>query len=306
MRPLYWSRIIVPNSANGESRDEIDDPKQSDDEKELWKEIDETKLDNLDEFTELFSRQSVLPYKAKELVKPMKLKKIKALDCKRSQNVGIFVRSLHFNIDVIRNAIYQCDTNVVSLETLQHILDLSASQNELENIHEAIANSSSNIPLDEPEQFLLNISSISCSNERISCIIFQSEFDDECGQVSRKNESMLKICRFLTDNSNLKKLFSIILTLGNYMNGGNRMRGQADGFGLEILGKLRDVKSKEPKVTLLHYIVRTYIRENLQNGNIVYPLPTLDDVNQVMFIDFEESYNQLNELEKKLSGKTFQ
>lgn len=26
------------------------------------------------------------------------------------------------------------------------------------------------------------------------------------------------------------------------MNGGNRQRGQADGFGLEILAKLRDVK----------------------------------------------------------------
>lgn len=40
----------------------------------------------------------------------------------------------------------------------------------------------------------------------------------------------------------LKKLFAIILTLGNYMNGGNGQRGQADGFGLEILAKLKDVK----------------------------------------------------------------
>jgi len=42
----------------------------------------------------------------------------------------------------------------------------------------------------------------------------------------------------------LKKVLAIILALGNYMNGGNRQRGQADGFGLEILPKLRDVKSK--------------------------------------------------------------
>lgn len=28
------------------------------------------------------------------------------------------------------------------------------------------------------------------------------------------------------------------------MNGGNRTRGQADGFGLEILPKLKDVKSR--------------------------------------------------------------
>lgn len=43
-------------------------------------------------------------------------------------------------------------------------------------------------------------------------------------------------------SESLKKLFAIILTLGNYMNGGNGQRGQADGFGLEILSKLKDVK----------------------------------------------------------------
>lgn len=43
------------------------------------------------------------------------------------------------------------------------------------------------------------------------------------------------------------------------MNGGNRTRGQADGFGLEILPKLKDVKSKESNYTLLHFIVNKYI-----------------------------------------------
>lgn len=48
-------------------------------------------------------------------------------------------------------------------------------------------------------------------------------------------------------SESLKKVLAIILALGNYMNGGNRQRGQADGFGLEILPKLRDVKSKGKK-----------------------------------------------------------
>lgn len=50
--------------------------------------------------------------------------------------------------------------------------------------------------------------------------------------------------QFLMTSESLKKVLAIILALGNYMNGGNRQRGQADGFGLEILPKLRDVKSK--------------------------------------------------------------
>lgn len=45
-------------------------------------------------------------------------------------------------------------------------------------------------------------------------------------------------------SQSLKRVLSIILAFGNFMNGGNRQRGQADGFGLEILAKLKDVKSK--------------------------------------------------------------
>lgn len=42
----------------------------------------------------------------------------------------------------------------------------------------------------------------------------------------------------------LRDVLGLVLAFGNYMNGGNRTRGQADGFGLEILPKLKDVKSR--------------------------------------------------------------
>lgn len=44
--------------------------------------------------------------------------------------------------------------------------------------------------------------------------------------------------------TSVKEILGLILAFGNYMNGGNRTRGQADGFGLEILPKLKDVKSR--------------------------------------------------------------
>ena len=49
---------------------------------------------------------------------------------------------------------------------------------------------------------------------------------------------------------------AIILALGNFMNGGNLQRGQADGFGLDILSKLKDVKSKGN--TYFHRTKRNY------------------------------------------------
>ncbi len=43
------------------------------------------------------------------------------------------------------------------------------------------------------------------------------------------------------------QVLGLVLAFGNIMNGGNRSRGQADGFTLDILPKLKDVKSSVSK-----------------------------------------------------------
>lgn len=313
MKPLYWTRIVAPiksqDATDGaKSTPSSPDEKESEEE-ELWKEIDETKLDNLDEFTELFSRQGVVP-KAKVATPLPKIKAIKVLDSKRSQNVGIFVRSMHVDFAEIEHAIYHCDTSVVSLETLQHIMEIKATNEELMMIKEAAtSHTEGSPPLDAPENFLLKISQVSSSAERIACIVFQAEFDEQCTMVSRKLLTLKNLCEFLLENEGLKEVFSIILTLGNFMNGGNRQRGQADGFGLEILGKLKDVKSKDPKITLLHFIVKTYIERTRKTGcgisdlMSVLPVPDPNDIDKSLSIDFDECKLQLNALKTKVEGK---
>ncbi len=58
----------------------------------------------------------------------------------------------------------------------------------------------------------------------------------------------------------VSRVLGIILALGNYMNGGNRQRGQADGFAIDILPKIKDVKSKDNTLTLIFYVVKVYIQ----------------------------------------------
>lgn len=312
MKPLYWTRIVAPiksvDTLDGMlATNSTEKEKENDEDEELWKEIDETKLDNLDEFTELFSRQGVVP-KAKTTVPLPKIKTIKVLDSKRSQNVGIFVRSIHADFAEIEHAIYHCDTSVVSLEILQHIMEIKATAQELTMIKEAVASfTDESPPLDAPENFLLRISQVTYSAERISCVVFQAEFEEQCTMVTRKLGTIKYVCETLLDNAGLRELFSIILTLGNFMNGGNRQRGQADGFGLEILGKLKDVKSKDPKITLLHFIVKTYIERCRKSGvpinELKAPIPDPNDVDKSLSIDFDECKQQLATLKTRVEGK---
>lgn len=320
MKPLYWTRIVAPVPSSpmpfnkqANTEDAIDSSISSHEEvlaaepvppKEIWQEIDETRLDNIDEFTELFSRQAVVPISKPKEKTDIRQKTIKILDSERSRNVGIVSRSLHVDFYEIEHAIYHVDTSVVSLETLQQIINIKATDKELEQIKEAAQNS---IPLDYPEKFLWRISQICMSTERISCIVFQAEFEEAATVIKRKLEVVKQLYQFLIQSAELKLLFSIILTLGNYMNGGNRQRGQADGFTLEILGKLKDVKSKESHITLLHFIVRTYIdrkrKEGVQLMEIPLPIPEPSDVERATQVDFDEVKHQIVELSRKLKRK---
>lgn len=114
MKPLYWTRIVA-------APDITDGP---DGRTPIWKEINDLPLENLNEFTELFSRQAPI---RKPTVKKVEVKEkveaAKLLDNKRSQNVGILAQSLRVDIQEIENAIYNFDTSVVNLESLQQIYE---------------------------------------------------------------------------------------------------------------------------------------------------------------------------------------
>ena len=57
----------------------------------------------------------------------------------------------------------------------------------------------------------------------------------------------------------IKKIFSYILTIGNMLNGGTN-RGQADGFNIEIIKTLSEVKGNKRK-NLLEFIDNLEIYE---------------------------------------------
>ncbi|XP_044733985.1 protein cappuccino-like isoform X2 [Chrysoperla carnea] len=296
MKPLYWTRIVIPITNQPEpSIDTTDKP--------LWLQLEETPLPNITEFVDLFSRQVMTKKPTiKKVEKPSKIQAVKILDSKRSQNVGILAQSLHVDFSEVENAIYNFDTSVVNLESLQQIYEARATKEELSQIKEHIA-SNPDVPLDKPEQFLLQLAEIPNFADRISCFMIQAEFDDAISTISAKIDNIKFTCDFLTNKESLKSVLAIILTLGNYMNGGNRTRGQADGFGLEILSKLRDVKSKDSSVTLLHFIIRTYIEKcDEQNAaNIPLPIPEPGDVDRASAVNFDDIKADLKKLNDQIA-----
>ncbi|XP_028253678.1 formin [Parambassis ranga] len=288
MKPLYWTRIQIQDNNNT-----------------LWSALKEPNIINTSEFEDLFAKTTTQAKRkplSEAYEKKAKARKIiKLLDGKRSQAVGILISSLHLEMKDIQQAVLTVDHSVVDLETIEALYENRAQPEELERIkrhYETSAEEDIKL-LDKPEQFLYELSQIPDFAGRARCIIFQSAFIDGIASTQRKLNTVSSVCKALLGRDSVREVMGLVLALGNHMNGGNRSRGQADGFGLEILPKLKDVKSRDNRISLVDYVVSYYLRnvdKNAGTDKSVFPLPEPQDVflaAQVKFDDLKRDQRQL-------------
>jgi len=92
----------------------------------LWEKLEEIPVESWEDFTELFGRQVVerkLKKTEEQEVKVQRVVAAKVLDSKRSQNVGILIKSLNLDIDTVRHAVIEFDLSNLSLETIEKVYE---------------------------------------------------------------------------------------------------------------------------------------------------------------------------------------
>lgn len=294
MKPLYWTRVLMQDNSNDT----------------LWNSLEEPGLLNLSEFEDLFSKSSVatrrkpLSDSFKERAKARKI--IKLLDGKRSTAVGILISSLHLEMKDIRHALLFVDNSLVDLETIEALFENRAQPDELEKIKTHLQSSEEDQAklLDKPEQFLYELSQIPDFSGRARSIILRSVFVDAVASVQRKLDIVSGVCKALQHGEGVREVLALVLALGNHMNGGNRSRGQADGFHLEILPRLKDVKSRDNRISLVDYVVSYYLRnldKNAGTDRSVLPLPEPQDIFLAAQVNFDDITKDLHQLRRDLS-----
>uniref|UniRef100_A0A2R9BZ52 Formin 1 n=1 Tax=Pan paniscus TaxID=9597 RepID=A0A2R9BZ52_PANPA len=298
MKPLYWTRIQISDRSQSATPT-------------LWDSLEEPDIRDPSEFEYLFSKDTTQQKKkplSETYEKKNKVKKIiKLLDGKRSQTVGILISSLHLEMKDIQQAIFNVDDSVVDLETLAALYENRAQEDELVKIRKYYETSKEEELklLDKPEQFLHELAQIPNFAERAQCIIFRSVFSEGITSLHRKVEIITRASKGLLHMKSVKDILALILAFGNYMNGGNRTRGQADGYSLEILPKLKDVKSRDNGINLVDYVVKYYLRYYDQEAGTeksVFPLPEPQDFFLASQVKFEDLIKDLRKLKRQLEA----
>uniref|UniRef100_A0A8D2L9J1 Diaphanous related formin 3 n=1 Tax=Varanus komodoensis TaxID=61221 RepID=A0A8D2L9J1_VARKO len=185
----------------------------------------------------------------------------------------------------------------ICLKNLIKHLPEQKQLNELSNLKSEYKN------LSEPEQFAVVMSSVKKLKPRLNAILFKLQFEEQVSNMKPDILAVSATCEEIQKSRSFSQLLELVLLTGNYMNAGSR-NAQAFGFNPCSLCKLKDTKSVDQKITLLHFLVE--ICEEKYPGvlSFVEDFEHLDKASRVSVENLEKSLKQmerqLKQLEKDL------
>ncbi|KAM9849700.1 protein diaphanous homolog 1 [Aulostomus maculatus] len=227
-------------------------------ESSFWTKAKEEKFENNELFAKLtlaFSSQTKSKKEQeggdeKKQLQKKKVKELKVLDSKSSQNLSIFLGSFRIPYEEIKNSILEVNEKVLTESMVQNLIKQLPAPEQLSVLGEM---KDEYDDLAESEQFGVVMSSVKRLGPRLQAILFKLQFEEQLNNIKPDVVSVTAACEELRNSQSFSKLLEIILLVGNYMNSGSR-NGKAYGFSISYLCKLRDTKSADLKQTLLHFL----------------------------------------------------
>ncbi|XP_054454189.1 protein diaphanous homolog 1-like [Anoplopoma fimbria] len=186
----------------------------------------------------------------KKQLQKKKVKELKILDSKCSQNLSIFLGSFRVPYEEIKNAVLEVNEKVLTESMVQSLIKLLPVAEQLSVLAEM---KDEYDDLAESEQFGVVMSGVKKLMPRLQAILFRVQFEEQLNNIKPDVVSVTAACEELRKSETFAKLLEIILLVGNYMNSGSR-NGKAFGFSISYLCKLRDTKTADLKQTLLHFL----------------------------------------------------
>ncbi|CAM4599482.1 unnamed protein product [Lepidochelys olivacea] len=267
----------------------------------FWTKVKEDRFENDELFAKLtltFSAQT----KSKQdqeggqekSTQKKKVKELKVLDSKSAQNLSIFLGSFRMPYEEIKNVIMEVNEAVLTESMVQNLIKQMPEPEQLKMLSELRDEYNE---LAESEQFGVVISSVSCLRPRLNAILFKLQFNEQVENIKPEIVSVTAACEEVRKSKSFSNLLEIILLVGNFMNAGSRNAG-AFGFNISFLCKLRDTKSTDQKLTLLHFL--TELCEQQYPDVMKFP-DELIHVEKASRVSAENLQKNLDQMRKQIS-----
>ncbi|XP_073932885.1 protein diaphanous homolog 1 isoform X1 [Castor canadensis] len=268
----------------------------------FWTKVKEDRFENNELFAKLtltFSSQTKTKKdqeggEEKKPVQKKKVKELKVLDSKTAQNLSIFLGSFRMPYQEIKNVILEVNEAVLTESMIQNLIKQMPEPEQLKMLSEL---KDEYDDLAESEQFGVVMGTVPRLRPRLNAILFKLQFSEQVENIKPEIVSVTAACEELRKSESFSNLLEITLLVGNYMNAGSRNAG-AFGFNISFLCKLRDTKSTDQKMTLLHFLAE--LCENDYPDVLKFP-DELAHVEKASRVSAENLQKNLDQMKKQIS-----
>lgn len=271
----------------------------------FWTKVKEDRFENNELFAKLtltFSAQTKTSKakkdqeggEEKKSVQKKKVKELKVLDSKTAQNLSIFLGSFRMPYQEIKNVILEVNEAVLTESMIQNLIKQMPEPEQLKMLSEL---KDEYDDLAESEQFGVVMGTVPRLRPRLNAILFKLQFNEQVENIKPEIVSVTAACEELRKSESFSSLLEITLLVGNFMNAGSRNAG-AFGFNISFLCKLRDTKSTDQKMTLLHFLAE--LCENDYPDVLKFP-DELAHVEKASRVSAENLQKNLDQMKKQIS-----
>ncbi|CAI5744106.1 unnamed protein product [Peronospora destructor] len=241
LRPLFWTRVPVNVVSST-----------------VWMKLNDSRAElDVEEMEWMFRKNPVdaskkQDEKRKEAEKvPVQPKEVLLFDPKRQQNVSIAIARFKMSSKDIKEAIYALDSQKLGSEVVNVLISISPTLEEIDMLknYDGDAKLLGNV-----EKFFLDLLTIPRYTQRIKCFRYKLQFENRILETQAQMDTLIAATDQVTESDKFRRVLEHILAIGNYLNGGTP-RGGAYGFKLDTLMKLHTLKSVDPRITLMHFLL---------------------------------------------------
>lgn len=196
-----------------------------------------------------------IPDAKKKKKKKAKAEKKQLLDLKRANHIGLLMSMLKMTPKEIGGYLVKCKDEKFTEDNIKGFIKLVPTDTDFQLLKEFIDAPPEVLDtLGPPEQFYLEIMKIPRLESRLRAFLFKRQFATNTQRLLEDVEACHNGVKIMRGNKLIGLFLELILYIGNFLNQGTNA-GNAFGFRLDILPKLKDTKSPvKTEYSLLHYI----------------------------------------------------
>ncbi|KAK5580614.1 hypothetical protein RB653_000636 [Dictyostelium firmibasis] len=245
----------------------------------FWDKLDETSfIQSLDkvELESLFSAKApVVKTENKQLAKKVV---VTVIDMKKANNCAIMLQHFKIPNEQLKKMQIMLDEKHFSQENAVYLLQFVPTKDDIDAIKEYQGDP---MNLGAAEQYMLTVMDIPKLDSRLKSFIFKQKFEGIVEDLVPDIKAIKSASIEMKKSKKLGEILKFVLAIGNYVNG-STTRGGAFGFKvLETLPKMRDARSNDNKLSLLHFLAKTIHDRIPDIWNIGAELPHIEHASEV-------------------------